>query len=91
MSAGRSRETTCAEVMASLSAYVDGEVGAEEFHLVAIHITECSPCEEEERAHRIIKALVVRAVGGVAAPVELRTRILARLTVDLPDTREGEQ
>lgn len=91
MSAGRSRETTCAEVMASLSAYVDGEVGAEEFHLVAIHITECPPCEEEERAHRIIKALVVRAVGDVAAPVELRTRILARLTVDLPDTRVGEQ
>lgn len=84
MSCGRPHETPCAEVIASLSAYVDGEVGAEEFRLIAIHITECQPCEQEERAHRTVKALVVRAVGDASAPAELWARIRARLAVDRP-------
>ena len=31
MSCGRPHETPCSQVVASLSAYIDGEVGAEEY------------------------------------------------------------
>lgn len=77
MSCGNPHATPCTEVIASLSAYVDGEVGAEEFHLIAIHLSECPPCEREEATHRSVKALVVRATGGLNAPSELRARIRA--------------
>lgn len=90
MSCGRPHEIPCIEVIASLSAYVDGEVGAEEFRLIALHITECPPCEQEERSHRTVKALVVRAVGETPMPTELWTRIRARLAIDRPDAREDE-
>lgn len=77
MSCGRPHETPCTEVVASLSAYIDGEVGTEEFRLIAIHITECPPCEREEQAVRTVKALVIRATRSVAAPEGLRARIQA--------------
>ena len=88
MSCGRPHETPCSELI--VSAYVDGEVSTEEYRLTAIHIAECPPCEQQERTHRAMKALVVRAVGELSAPVELHTRIRARLTVALQDPRRDE-
>lgn len=79
MSCGRPHETPCAEVVASLSAYIDGEVGAQEYRLIAVHITECPPCEREEQAHRTVKALVVRATAVAPAPGSLHARIKAQL------------
>ena len=38
MSCGRPHETPCSQVVASLSAYIDGEVGAEEYRLIAVHL-----------------------------------------------------
>ena len=82
MSCGRPHATPCTEVIASLSAYIDGEVEAQEYHLIAVHITECPPCEHEERAQRTIKALVVRSATFHAASDELRARVLAQLQQD---------
>ena len=79
MSCGRPHVTPCTEILATMSAYVDGEVGAEEFQMIAIHISECPPCESEEVAQRHIKALVVRAVGVPSAPSTLRARIRATI------------
>lgn len=79
MSCGRPHETPCTEVIAALGAYVDGEVGAEEFRLIAIHITECPPCEREEQAYRRVQALVVRAVRRQVAPETLRAKVRANL------------
>lgn len=79
MSCGRPHATPCTEVIAAMGAYVDGEVGAEQFRLIAIHITECPPCETHEREHRQVKALVVRAAGEVVAPGTLRARIHASI------------
>ncbi len=62
-----------------MGAYVDGEVGAEEFRLIAIHITECPPCEREEQAYRRVQALVVRAVRRPVAPEALRAKVRADL------------
>lgn len=82
MSCGRPHATLCTEVIASLSAYIDGEVEAQEYHLIAVHITECPPCEQEERAQRTVKALVVRSATFHVAPEQLRARVRARLQRD---------
>lgn len=79
MSCGNPHATPCSQVLASMSAYIDGEVGAEEFHLIAVHVSECPPCGEEEVSQRHVKALVVRAVGRVSAPPGLRARIRASI------------
>ncbi len=79
MSCGRPHATPCTEVIASLSAYIDGEVEAQQYHLIAVHITECPPCEHEERAQRTVKALVVRSATVRTAPDELRARVQAQL------------
>lgn len=84
MSCGRPHATPCTEVIAAMSAYVDGEVGAEQFQLIAVHLSECPPCENEERATRRVKALVVRAAGEVVAPGELRARIQASIRMIEP-------
>lgn len=85
MSCGRPHATPCTEVVASLSAYIDGEVGASEYRLIAIHITECPPCEREEQAQRTVKALVVRATTVSRAPGSLHARIRAQLVANEPD------
>lgn len=82
MSCGGPHATACTEVIASLSAYIDGEVEAQEYHLIAVHITECPPCEKEEQAQRTVKALVVRSATVHAAPEALRARVRARLQRD---------
>lgn len=79
MSCGSPHATPCAEVAASLNAYIDGEVGASEYQLIAVHITECPPCEREEHAQRTVKALVVRASTVSRAPGSLHARIRAQL------------
>lgn len=82
MSCGRHHETPCTQVIASLSAYIDGEVGASEFRLIAVHITECPPCGREEQMQRTVKALVVRAAVVPRAPGGLAARVRAHLESD---------
>jgi len=79
MSCGRPHATPCTQVVASLTSYIDGEVGAEEYRLIAIHMSECPPCEREEQMVRRVQALVVRATSQAAAPETLRARIRATI------------
>ena len=79
MSCGRPHATPCTQVIASLSAYIDGEVEAEEYRLIALHMSECPPCEREELVVRRVQALVVRATSQTSAPDSLRTRIRATI------------
>lgn len=88
MSCGRPHATPCAEVVASLSAYVDGEVGAREYQLITVHITECPPCGREEQAQRTVKALVVRATTVSRAPGSLHARVRAQLVSEQPDAEQ---
>ena len=88
MSCGQPHATPCTEVVASLSAYIDGEVGASEYRLIAIHITECPPCEREEQVQRTVKALVVRATTVSRAPGLLHERIRAQLAPDQPNAEQ---
>ncbi len=87
MSCGHPHETPCTEVVAALSAYIDGEVGAQEYRLIAVHITECPPCGDEERAQRTVKALVLRAstVGQASAALHARIRSQSQIPSGGPD------
>jgi len=93
MSCGRPHATPCTEIVALLSAYVDGELGAQEYHLISVHITECPPCEQQEQAQRTVKALIVRsatATGAPGAPIALHARIRAQLTFDVASSSDSD-
>lgn len=77
MSCGNPHATSCTEVVASISAYIDGEVTAEEYQVITVHLRECPPCGHEEQAHRAVKGLIVRAVRGTQAPTTLHARVRA--------------
>ena len=90
MSCGRPHETPCSQVVASLSAYIDGEVGAEEYRLIAVHLTECPPCEHQWQEVRRVQALVFRASASTAKPEGLRARIQATVVSDTYHQRPGD-
>ena len=90
MSCGRPHETPCSQVVASLSAYIDGEVGAEEYRLIAVHLTECPPCEHQRQEVRRVQALVVRASASIATPEGLRARIQATVVSETSHRRPGD-
>lgn len=77
MSCGNPHATDCTEVIASISAYIDGEVSAEQYQVITVHLRECPPCGEEEQTHRAVKGLVIRAVGRTQAPTTLHARVRA--------------
>ena len=89
MSCGRPHETPCSQVVASLSAHIDGEVGAEEYRLIAVHLTECPPCEHQRQEVRRVQALVARASAGIATPEGLRERIRVTVVSDTSHRRPG--
>ena len=90
MSCGRPHETLCSQVVASLSAYIDGEVGAEEYRLIAVHLTECPLCEHQQQEFRRVQALVVRASASISTPEGLYARIRATVVSDTSDRRAGD-
>ena len=90
MSCGRPHETPCSQVMASLSAYIDGEKGAEEYRLIAVHLTECPTCEHQRQEVRRVQALLVRASASIAKPEGLRARNQATVVSDTYHQRPGD-
>jgi anti-sigma factor (TIGR02949 family) len=79
-------KTTCAEVQARLSAWLDGELAAEERREVAGHLEVCPECRRELA---LLKRLD-EALGSLEAPAPARLpeRVLDRLQ---PRRRYGWQ
>ena len=78
---------TCNEIDAIMTAYVDGEVEADEAAAVRDHLAECPPCRErasvESTARKVLHA---RAVAlSERAPAALRARCVAAV----PSTTSG--
>ena len=90
MSRGRPHENPCSQVVASLSAYIDGEVEVGEYRLIAVHLTECPPCEHQRQEVRRVQALVARAAASIATPEGLRARIQATVVSDISHQRPGD-
>src|SRR5690348_2135942 len=62
-----------------LSADVDNELSASERQAVAAHLATCADCRQRQDDERGIKALLRQRIPVVAAPPELRRRIIDSL------------
>jgi mycothiol system anti-sigma-R factor len=85
MSCGNPHGLDCGEALAHLYEYLDGEIGPEDHHRIAEHLTECAPCLQEFDVERLVKALVARSCGQVA-PGDLRAKVHAQIIVQLRTT-----
>jgi mycothiol system anti-sigma-R factor len=79
MSCGDPHETPCSEVLESVYLYLDGEQDSDGHDRVRIHLDECAPCLREYGLEQAVMALVARCCGSESTPVDLRTRVLARI------------
>ena len=80
MSCGKPHATPCAKVLDQMFAYIDGELGDDDVHLIRLHLEECGPCLSEHDVDAMVKKLVRRAGGGEVAPDDLRNRIMVSIT-----------
>jgi mycothiol system anti-sigma-R factor len=59
--------------------YLDAEMTERDFAKIRQHLDECAPCLRQFDLETALKALVRRSCRD-AAPVELRLKVLTRLT-----------
>jgi anti-sigma factor (TIGR02949 family) len=79
MSCGNHHDTPCTEVLDAVSAYLDGEMTADDRHKIAHHFEECSPCLREAGIYQEVKLLVSRSCGGDPVPDDVRARVVMRI------------
>src|SRR5713101_6336129 len=60
-----------------LSADVDGELSSPERDAVAAHLADCADCRQLQDAERALKGSLKERIPLLAAPPELRQRIIA--------------
>jgi mycothiol system anti-sigma-R factor len=80
--------TDCSEAVLRLFELLDGEMGEADCARIQQHLNECAPCFREYQLDAALKAVVKRSCAPAAAPVELRTTILHRITMVRIDTVE---
>lgn len=80
MSCGNPHETDCGEVLNRVYQYLDGELDAHLIGKIRQHLDECGPCLSEYDVDQLLKVLIRRSCGGEAAPEQLRTRIMLKIT-----------
>jgi mycothiol system anti-sigma-R factor len=73
--------TDCSETVMRIFEFLDGEMSADDCRRMQAHLDECGPCLREYHVDQALKLVVKRSCGQEAAPVELRTTILRRLTM----------
>jgi mycothiol system anti-sigma-R factor len=79
VSCGEPHETDCAEVLAEVFLYLDGEMPSDQRETIRQHLDECAPCLRKYGIEQEVKALVARCCGNEHAPARLRERVLLRL------------
>lgn len=80
MSCGNPHETNCSEVLSRVYEYLDGELGEHDVVKIRQHLEECRPCLSQYDLDLALKALLRRSCSCEAAPEDLRTRIMIRIT-----------
>jgi anti-sigma factor (TIGR02949 family) len=70
----------CSRARMQLYEYLDGEMAPDDIGKIREHLAHCGPCLREYDLDQTLKALIRRSCSREAAPVELRTQILARIT-----------
>ncbi|MHB1615483.1 MAG: mycothiol system anti-sigma-R factor [Actinomycetes bacterium] len=80
MSCGRPHDTSCDEVLAMVYEYLDDEiVDHDQRERIHAHLDECGPCLKKYGLEEAVRSLVRRSCAE-HAPVDLRVRVLARIT-----------
>lgn len=80
MSCGNPHDEDCQEILAQVYSYLDSEVTRDDVQRIQHHLAECGPCLRQYDLENALKALVRRSCACEAAPVDLRTKILTRIT-----------
>jgi mycothiol system anti-sigma-R factor len=82
-------ELDCSEALHRVYEYLDGEMTADDTARIASHLEECAPCLHAYDVDQALKALIKRSCQCEAAPVALRTQIMARITTIQVQLHEG--
>ncbi|MCF2529930.1 mycothiol system anti-sigma-R factor [Yinghuangia soli] len=79
MSCGDHHEVDCSQILDRLYEYIDNELADADCGDIRTHLDECSPCLEKYGLEQHVKALVQRCCGCDDVPVDLRSKVLARI------------
>ena len=69
----------CAQALAKVYEYLDGELAANDLDRIREHIVDCEPCLRQYDLDIALKALVRRSCQE-SAPADLRQRIMIKIT-----------
>jgi mycothiol system anti-sigma-R factor len=72
--------TDCHEVLGRVYEYLDGELGEPDVERIRFHLDCCAPCLAQYELDTALKALLRRSCACEPAPLELRARIMFRIT-----------
>jgi mycothiol system anti-sigma-R factor len=87
VSCGKEHETPCGEVLQRVFEYLDGEMADLDCAKIRVHLEECAGCLDEYHQDELLKAIVRRSCACETAPEDLRSRILASITVQTVQIR----
>ncbi len=93
MSCGRPHEMDCADVLAQVYEFLDGEISDADRARIVQHLDECSPCLRQFGLEQAVKALVHRSCACDMAPERLRIQIVTRIrqiSITYRSTEYGE-
>jgi mycothiol system anti-sigma-R factor len=72
-------DADCAQALARVYEYLDGEMGPTDLERIREHLDDCSPCLRQYDLDIALKALVRRSCQE-SAPPDLRERIMVKIT-----------
>jgi mycothiol system anti-sigma-R factor len=72
-------DADCAQALARVYEYLDGELSPNDLDRIREHIDDCSPCLKQYDLDVALKALVRRSCQE-SAPADLRERIMVKIT-----------
>ena len=77
----------CDDALFRVYEYLDGEMADLDCAKIRIHLEECAGCLDEYHQDELLKAIVRRSCACETAPEDLRSRILASITVQTVQIR----
>jgi mycothiol system anti-sigma-R factor len=80
MSCGKPHETDCSEVIEKVYLYLDGEATSSDRAKIKQHLDECAPCLRKYGLEEVVKSMVRRSCGHDPVPLDLRAKVLYRIS-----------
>jgi anti-sigma factor (TIGR02949 family) len=71
----------CEHVLERMYEFLDHEIDTASGEAIRHHLAACEPCMDQFDVELAVRTLVRRCCGGEVAPTELRSKIVAQLTV----------